>query len=306
VENAGAFIPAGQAREKFTQTMEKMLGLLSKRLPDDVAAKLQELREKETSPLQKSIYNAYFDNLAKAAELDRPCCQDTGLPHFYLKAGTAFPHLDVVAGGLREAVRRATESVPLRPNAVNFFEERNTGDNTGERLPWINWDIVPGSSDLEITAYFAGGGCCLPGRAQVFKPSDGYAAVVKYVFDTVAGLGLNACPPLIIGIGLGNNVENAAMLSKKAYLRPLGTSHPHPKGAHLERDMLEGLNKLGIGSQGLPGNSAVMAVHIESCARHTATIAAAVNTACYVHRRGVIVFHKDLSCEVLTHKGAEL
>jgi L(+)-tartrate dehydratase alpha subunit len=189
---------------------------------------------------------------------------------------------------------------------VNYFEERNTEDNTGERMPWINWDLVPGNSDLEITTYFAGGGCCLPGRAQVFKPSDGYAVMVKYVFDAVSDLGINACPPLIVGIGLGHNIENAALLSKKAYLRPLGTRHHHPKGARLEQDLLEGLNKLGIGAQGLEGNSVAMEVHIESSSRHTATIAVAVNTACYAHRRSVIVFHKDMGYEILTHRGAEL
>jgi L(+)-tartrate dehydratase alpha subunit len=294
------------ASEQFIVLMEKMLGLSCKRLPDDVYQKLSELRAQEEAPLQKNLYDTYFDNLDKAIEYDRPCCQDTGLPHFYLRAGTGFPHLDIVAGGLREAVRRATVSVPLRPNAINYFEERNTGDNTGERMPWINWDIVPGGKDLEVTTYLAGGGCCLPGRARNFKPSDGYGAIVRFVFDTVSDLGLNACPPLIVGVGLGHNIENAALLSKKAYLRPLGSKHHHPKGAKLEADLLEGLNKLGIGAQGLPGNSFVMAVHIESSARHTATLAAAVNTACYIHRRSVITFHGDLSYEISTHKGTVL
>ena len=191
-------------------------------------------------------------------------------------------------------------------NTVNYFEERNTNDNTGERMPWINWDIVPDNDDLEIITYFAGGGCCLPGRSQVFKPSDGYAAIIRYVFDAVSDLGINACPPLIVGVGLGHNAENAALLSKKAYLRPLGTSHPHPKGAQLEQDLLEGLNKLGIGAQGLRGNCAAMEVHIESSARHTATIAIGVNVACYAHRRGVIRFHNDLSYEMPTYKGVTL
>ncbi|GHV26032.1 tartrate dehydratase subunit alpha [Spirochaetia bacterium] len=290
--------------EQFIQTMEKVINLSCKRLPDDVYARLGELREKEDSPLQRSIYDTYFDNLEKAIRFDRPCCQDTGLPHFYLKAGTGFPCLGMIPRALAEAVRRATVSVPLRPNAVDYFEERNTGDNTGERMPWINWNICSDGSDLEITSYFAGAGCCLPGRAQVFKPSEGYAAIVRMVFDAVSDPGLNACPPLIIGIGLGHNIENAALLSKKAYLRPLGTKHHHPKGAQFEADILEGLNKLGIGAQGLPGNSAVMAVHIESSSRHTATIAAAVNTACYIHRRSVITFHRDMSYEIATHKGA--
>ncbi|MDR1586974.1 MAG: L(+)-tartrate dehydratase subunit alpha [Treponema sp.] len=292
--------------ENFTATMEKFLTLACTRLPDDVYEKLKELRENESSDIQKVLYDAYFENLRQAVELGRPCCQDTGLLHFYIKAGTSFPYLDMVASALGEAVRRATRSVPLRQNTVNYFEERNTGDNTGERMPWINWDLVPGGGELEIITYFAGGGCCLPGRSRVFKPSDGYAAIVQSVFDAVADLGINACPPLIVGVGLGHNVENAAMLSKKAYLRPLGSSHPHPRGAEMERQLTGGLNKLGIGAQGMRGNSAVMGVHIESSARHTATIAVAVNTACYAHRRGLIKFKKDMSCELVGYKGVVL
>ncbi len=292
--------------EQFTDTMEKFMGLSCTRLPDDVYNRLKEMREKEDTPMQKTLYDSYFENLDKAMELNRPCCQDTGLLHFYIKAGTNFPYLDMVADALADATRRSTISKPLRQNTVNYFEERNTNDNTAERIPWINWDLVPGGDQLEITTYFAGGGCCLPGMSKVYKPSDGYAAIIRHVFDTVAGLGINACPPLIVGVGLGHNVENAAMLSKKAYLRQIGSHHHHPKGAKLEQDLLEGVNKLGIGAQGLRGNQAAMAVHIESSGRHTATIACCVNTACYAHRRGVIRFNKDMSYEMPTYKGATL
>lgn len=292
-------------RERFIDTMERFLALGCTRLPDDVLQRLQALRAAEHSPMQTVLYDAYFENLDLAQKLDRPCCQDTGLPHFYLKAGTAFPYLGMVQSGLAEAVRRATGSVPLRPNAIDYFAERNTGDNTGERMPWLNWELVEGDG-LEITAYFAGGGCCLPGHAKNFKPSDGYAAIVEMVFDAVAGLGINACPPLVVGVGLGHNIENAAMLSKKAYLRPMGTQHPHPKGAALEQKLSEGLNGLGIGAQGLRGNAVAMEVHIESSARHTATLAVAVNVSCYVHRRGVIRFDKHLAYTMPTYRGAVL
>jgi L(+)-tartrate dehydratase alpha subunit len=189
---------------------------------------------------------------------------------------------------------------------VNFFDEQNTGDNIAERIPWINWDLIPGSSDMEITLYFAGAGCSLPGKARVFKPADGYEAIIPFVFDAVTGPGINACPPLVVGIGLGHNVENAALLSKKACLRLLGTCHSHPKGAELERRILEGLNSLGLGAQGLRGRQAAMAVHIESSGRHTATIACAVNVSCYTHRRGIMILHNDLSCELPVYKGAAL
>jgi len=293
-------------KEKFTAIMEKFIALAAIRLSDDVMSRLREMREREDTLLQKAIYDSYFENLQMAVDLKRPCCQDTGLLQFYIKAGSTFPYLDITAEALTKAVRRSTASVPLRPNAVNFFDEKNTGDNTAERSPWLDWEIVPNSSGMEITLYFSGAGCSLPGQAKVFKPSDGLEAVIPFVFDIVSGPCVNACPPLLVGIGLGHNIENAAVLSKKAIIRPLGTKHHHPKGAELERRIMEGLNNLGMGAQGLRGNQAVMGVHVESSARHTATIACAVNVSCYTLRRGIIRFKKDLSYELPVYTGVTL
>ncbi|MDR0444328.1 MAG: L(+)-tartrate dehydratase subunit alpha [Treponema sp.] len=303
-----------ETKEHFISIIEKFIALAAVRLPDDVMSRLRQMREAEDSPqpfatkfpAQKAIYDSYFENLQKAVELNRPCCQDTGMLQFYIKAGTGFPHLNITGEVLTEAVRRATASVPLRPNAVNYFDDKNTGDNIAENSPWISWDIVPASSQMEITLYFSGAGCSLPGKAQGFKPSDGLEAIIPFVFDAVCGLGINACPPLLVGIGLGHSADIAAALSKKASLRLLGTTHPHPQGAELERRIMTGLNSLGMGAQGLRGNQAVMGVHIESSARHTATIACAVNLSCYIHRRGIIRLDSDLSFELPTYQGASL
>ena len=292
-----------QAQSRIADVMERFLSVACKRLPDDVYEKLRQCRDSETSPLQKVVYDSYFENLERAWQMGRPCCQDTGLVHFYIRCGADFPWIGAVEPALRQAVARATVSAPLRTNAVDFFTERNTGDNTGEHMPWLHWDILPEGSDLQICVYFAGAGCALPGRAQVFKPADGYGAIVRFVFDAVSGLALNACPPLIVGVGLGHNIENASVLSKMACLRPLGTSHPHPKGEKLERDLLAGLNALGVGAQGLPGDRIAMEVHVESSSRHTATIAAAVNVSCYTHRRGFITFLEDLAYDQSSYQG---
>jgi len=293
-------------KENFINILERFIALAAVRLSDDVIARLEEMRKNEDSDLQKAIYDSYFTNFKMACDLKKPCCQDTGLLQFYIKAGTRFPYLDITAEVISESVRRATQSVPLRPNAVNYFDDQNTGDNTGERVPWIDWELAPGSDELQITLYFSGAGCSLPGQAKVFKPSDGIDAVIPFVRGIVTGAGINACPPLLAGIGLGHNIDNAASLAKKACLRLLGTSNPHPKGAALEKTILNDLNNLGIGAQGLRGKQIAMGVHIESSARHTATRACAVNLSCYVLRRGIINLKSDLSYELPTYRDASL
>jgi len=290
---------------KLSKIMERFISLSCTRLPDDVIEALKNAEKKETDDMQKSIYDAYFRNLDQAEKLNRPCCQDTGILHFYITVGTDFPYLSVVEEALNIAVENATKSIPLRQNALNFFEEKNTGNNIGERIPWIHWDLISDNDEMEIITFFSGAGCSLPGNSNVFKPSDGYEAIVQAVFDTVSDLGLNACPPLVIGVGLGTNVENAALLSKKAYLRPIGIRNKNKKAALLEEALLKGLNNMGIGAQGLRGNSVALDVHIEASARHTANIAVAVNVSCYTHRRGVIHFDKDLSYKVDNYQTAD-
>jgi len=292
--------------DKFTDIVARFLAVSGKILPDDVTEKLAELKAAETGPLAKSVYESMFENQQLAAELNRPSCQDTGVINFFVGAGDGFPDLGKVAEALKQAVIKATIDSPLRHNTVAIFDEKNDGTNVGERAPFIHWDIIPGSDKLQIETYMAGGGCSLPGRAVTFMPSAGYEGIVKYVFDTMVEWGINACPPLLVGIGIAGSVENASLLSKKAILRPLGTRNPNPRGAEMEILLEEGLNKVGLGPQGLSGNSSVMGVHIESAARHPSTISVGINVGCWAHRRGTIVFDKDLNYQILSHKGVKL
>jgi L(+)-tartrate dehydratase alpha subunit len=130
--------------------------------------------------------------------------------------------------------------------------------------------------------------------------------VVQFVFDVITSYGVNACPPLLVGVGISTAAETAAILSKKAILRRIGTRHPNPKAAVMERLLEDGLNQLGLGPQGLSGNASVMGVHIESSARHPSTIGVAVSTGCWAHRRGTIRIDDSLRYEILSHQGAKL
>lgn len=293
------------AVRRLTDVMARFTAYIGKRLPTDVTHKLGELREQEVNFLAKEVYESMRANQEAADRLDRPSCQDTGVIQYFLTAGARFPWLGELEEILREATLRATREGPLRHNAVETFEEKNTGTNTGSKIPWLDWEIVPEDDSVTIDVYMAGGGCTLPGAATVLMPGQGYEGVAEFVFDVVTSRGVNACPPLLVGVGVSTSAETAARLSKKAILRPVDSRNPHDKAALMEKLLAEGLNELGLGPQGLSGNASVMGVHIESSARHPSTIGVAVSTGCWAHRRGRIRFGADLSCEVLSHPGFE-
>lgn len=295
-----------EASRSLTDLMARFTGYVGKHLPQDVLDKLAELRAREEAPLSKVVYDSMFDNLEAADRLDRPCCQDTGVIQYFVRAGANFPLLGQLSEVLSDALRTATQDAPLRHNAVETFDEKNTGDNTGSRVPWIEWEIVPDDDTVTIEVYMAGGGCSLPGAAKVLMPSAGYEGVVEFVFDVITSYGVNACPPLLVGVGVSTSVETAGMLSKRAILRPIGTHHPNPRAAEMERLLAEGLNEVGIGPQGLSGKSSVLGVHVESSARHPSTIGVGVSVGCWAHRRGTIRINADLSYEIVSHKGAVL
>ena len=209
--------------KKMTDMMAKFVGFTGIKLPDDVIAKLEELRAKEDSPMAKVIYDTMFRNQELAVKLNRPSCQDTGVLQFWVKCGTGFPLINELEGLLKDAVVQATFSTPLRHNSVETFDEYNTGKNVGKGTPTVWWDIVPNWDGCEIYTYMAGGGCTLPGNATVLMPGEGYEGVTKFVLDRMTSYGLNACPPLLVGVGVATSVETAALLSKKALMRPIGS-----------------------------------------------------------------------------------
>lgn len=293
-------------RNEFVDIMARFTDFSSKHLPDDVLNKLKELSSNEDTQMAKIFYDAMFEDLKMADELNRPCCQDTGIIQYFVQVGTGFPLIDDVEECLREAVLKATVDAPLRHNVVEVFDEKNTSTNTGTRIPWIDWEVVPRSDEINIYMYMAGGGCSLPGAAKVLMPLEGYEGIVQFVFDRVTSYGINACPPLLVGIGIAGSAEVAAKLSKKALLRPIGSRNSNERGAQLEAMIEQGLNKLKIGPGGITGNSSVMGVHIEQAGRHPATLAVGLSTGCWAHRRSLIRIDKNLDYEILSHKGAVL
>ncbi|MBQ9198341.1 MAG: L(+)-tartrate dehydratase subunit alpha [Clostridia bacterium] len=291
---------------RMTDMMAKFIAHTAKVLPDDVTAKLKELRDAEDDPMARVIYDTMFRNQELAERLDRPSCQDTGVLQFWVKCGTGFPLINELEGLLKEAVVQATFAAPLRHNSVETFDEYNTGKNVGKGTPTVWWDIVPYSDSCEIYTYMAGGGCTLPGNATVLMPGEGYEGVARFVLDRMTSYGLNACPPLLVGVGVATSVETAALLSKKALMRPIGSHSENARAAQMERLLEDGINAIGLGPQGMGGKHSVLGVHIENTARHPSAIGVAVNVGCWSHRRGHIVFDKDLNYQISTHSGVTL
>lgn len=291
---------------KMTEIMSQFISLISYKLPDDVMNKLHGLSTQEEYPMAKIIYRTMFENQALAADLKRPSCQDTGVMQFFVSCGEYFPYIGQIEKILKMATMDATETTPLRHNSVETFDEYNTGKNVGEGTPSVFWEIVEDSDECSIYAYMAGGGCTLPGNATVLMPGEGYEGVVKFVLDRMTSYGLNACPPLLVGIGVATSVETAALLSKKALMRPVDSKNPNERAAKLEQLLEDGINALGIGPQGLSGNKTVMGVNVEHTARHPSTIGVAVNTGCWSHRRGQIVFDRHLNVTTPSHTNVTL
>lgn len=262
------------------------------RLPDDVLTALAKASETEDSPLGKEVLGAIVKNANLAKETKIPICQDTGVTYVFLELGQ---DLHLVGGDLREAVTKGVAEGYiegyLRKSVVKdpLFDRSNTGDNTP---PVIHVEIVPGSN-LAITVFPKGTGSENMSVLNMLTPSAGVEGVKRMVLDAVAKGGANACPPLIVGVGVGGMMDTAAYLAKKAVLRPVGTPNPDPKVAELEETLLREVNALRIGPSGLGGSTTAIAVHIETYPTHIGALPCAVNLQCHAARRASIVLEGE-------------
>lgn len=279
----------------------KLLQLAVTELPQDVKEALQNAYHQEESEAGKTQLKAILNNVELAEKTRTPMCQDTGVIIFYLKAGAQVKGLDKIEEALRNATKRATKEVPLRPNAVNPFTQKNTGDNTGRFIPFIHWKIVPGN-DIEITVFPKGGGCENVCALGMLSPGEGVKGLKKFVVETVINAGAKPCPPNIIGVAVGGGADIAMKLAKETLLRPLNQSNPDPELAKLEKELYEAANSTGIGPMGLGGKFTVLGVHIEYAERHPASYPAAVAVQCWAARRASARIHPDGTVEYLTHK----
>ena len=241
-------------------------------------------RQEELSPTGQDVIELLLDNAAYAESETIPTCQDTGMAILFVEVGQ---EVHFSGGGIEAALQDATRDAyaDLRKSVVSDPLLRvNSGDNTPAL---IHWEIVAGDG-LRISTLQKGFGAELMSRVQMFPPAVGEEGLQQFVLDTIESAGPNACPPLIVGVGIGGSLDTVGLAAKKALLRPLGCPNPEPHVAKLEAEVLEAINRLGIGPQGLGGVVTALAVHVEVLATHIAALPIAVNLNCSAPRRATL------------------
>ncbi len=251
-------------------------------LTDDVKAALDNGAASDASPLGRQILTQLQENLKIAGEEMIPICQDTGMAVFFVKIGQEV-HIKggLLTDAINEGVRRGYTEGFLRKSVVaDPLKRVNTGDNTPAV---IHYDIVPGDK-LEIILAPKGFGSENMSKIYMLKPADGIEGVKEAVLSAVKDAGPNACPPMVLGVGIGGTFEKAALLAKEALTRDISKPSEIPYIAELEKELLERINRLGIGPGGLGGSTTAFAVNINTYATHIAGLPVAVNICCHVNR----------------------
>ena len=255
-------------------------------LPSDVEQAIEKAIQAEESPLGLEILRQLLENSRIARAEGLPICQDTGLAVVFADVGQDVHVTDGdLAEAIQEGVRRGYEEGYLRKSVVAHPLDRvNTGDNTPAV---IHFEIVPGDR-LRLVVAPKGAGSENMSALRMLKPSDGADGVKRFVVETIAAAGANPCPPIVVGIGLGGTMEKVALLAKKALLRDLGERSRKSLDATLEDELLELVNRTGIGPSGLGGRVTALAIHVESCPCHIASLPVAVNIQCHAARHAEV------------------
>lgn len=270
--------------EKIAETVESLCIAACHDLPDDVLAALQKAARKESTPKAATVLKQLIENARIAAEEKIPLCQDTGLAVVFVEHGAdvAVKGEATVFDAINMGVKSGYEKGHLRKSVV--ADPLNKRTNTGSNTPAIiHHAIVPGDK-LKLTVMAKGGGCENKSQFRMFRPTAERNEIIDWIVDVVRAAGADACPPFVVGIGIGGDFELSCLLSKKALLRDLGQPNSDEFYAELEADLLGRINSLGLGPQGLGGDTTALAVLVETAPCHIASLPVAVNIECHSHR----------------------
>jgi fumarate hydratase subunit alpha len=273
--------------EKITAVVRRLCMEANTLLGEDVVAALETSLTLEESPVGRDVLRQLIRNAEIARAESIPLCQDTGMAVVFLDIGQ---DVHVTGGDLEsavhEGVRRGYRDGYLRASTLDPLTRKNYGDNT----PAVIHTRIVAGNRLKVALAPKGFGSENMSRVALFPPAHGIEGIKKFVVERVDAAGPNPCPPLVVGVGIGGTMEKAALLSKKSLFRPIGRRHPNPEVAQLELQILEEINRLGIGPQGLGGRVTAFDVHIETYPTHIGSIPVAVNLQCHCarHKESVI------------------
>jgi fumarate hydratase subunit alpha len=285
---------------QLTEVIIELLKRASIRLPRSVKEKLQEALFKEEEEISKRQLETILENISIAEAKRIPVCQDTGVPMFFLRVGRNWPANNDVAAAITEGTAKATKLIPLRENVIHPLTKENSGTNTGWRMPFINYEMIP-EDFTEIQVLLKGFGSeAKTSLAYIPTSEDVIRGTIKFVLDCARkGFG-EPCPPYIVGVGMGGTSDIAAVLAKKAFLRlPLGKKNPDRTAADLEEKLLEAVNATGIGSMGMGGITTALAVHVELCGTHSAAVPVVFAIQCWADRQAAVRIHAKGTLEYL-------
>ena len=268
-------------QEQIKETICKLYKEAVIRLPSDVKKALENAYSKEKSDIGKLNLEAILENIEAADEMGIPMCQDTGLPIVFVRLGSI--EVENLYEGIRKGVKRATNTIPLRPNVVDPLTRINTGNNIGVGIPQIDIQLIE-EDHLELTVFPKGFGSENNNALKMGLPGDGIEGIKDFVLNTVIKAGGKPCPPIVVGVGIGGSSDLVMKLAKKALLREVGVLHPEERIAMLEKEILEQINATGIGPMGLGGNTTALDVKIEYADTHTAGLPVGVCIQCWADR----------------------
>lgn len=267
--------------ERITEVVSRLCVEANCHLPKDVQKRIQDSLDGEKWPCAREILEQIVENYWIADRENQPICQDTGMACVFVKIGQDVHISGNLEEAIHEGVRCGYREGFLRKSVVRDPLDRvNTGDNTPAV---IYYEIVPGDK-VEITLAPKGFGSENMSAIKMLRPSDGLQGVMDFVVQTVKEAGPNPCPPVVVGVGIGGTFDKAAYLAKKALLRPVDEPNGNEFYANLEKELLNRINVLGIGPQGLGGRTTALAVNIETFPTHIAGLPVAVNINCHVTR----------------------
>lgn len=270
---------------------DKVCELFSKanyELPESLKNRISDYEKFESNDRAKRILGKLEENLAAAKELNVPICQDTGMAVVFVEIGQEVSFCgELLEDSINNGVKRAYDEGYLRKSVVDdpLFERKNTTDNT----PAVIYTKITSGDRIKITAAPKGFGSENMSRIKMFNPSAGKADIIDFVVETVKIAGGNPCPPVVIGVGIGGTFEKCALLSKFALCRDVNVPNANEKYAKLEREILETVNKTGVGPQGFGGDCTALGVNVEYFPTHIAGLPCAVNVGCHVTRHAACI-----------------